>query len=307
MYGGDFRYRDPNWIYAVELAELIHQFPVSRESLSHAMKEIGALMLRHEYDRVYLYRCIAAHASPEPSNFHAGKLLSAEERMAIARRLERFLEAFIHGQTSDRVDRWRGEVEERLEVKLNVAARAAERSVGEQTDDALRSLASFLIGVKEREPEELPDLLAKTRMFVDLPLDDRVRNLAALAENPPFFFEQPTLDPASPVVAKYLGDLATLAAHTAPHEGVIDDMLVDVAIYLRQDAKKMRRLLDKEYESLLEAQLPPDAPERRFSARVARAILDLAAPGEELRFVWSRPPPRATRAGTRTWSAWATG
>ncbi len=56
----------------------------------------------------------------------------------------------------------------------------------------------------------------------------------------------------SPIVAKYLQDLATLAAVTAPHEGVIDDMLVDVAIYLRQDARKMRQMLDKQYVSLLE-------------------------------------------------------
>lgn len=286
MYGGDFRYRDPNWLYAVELAELVHQFPLSRESLTHAMKEIGALQLRHEYDRVYLYRCIAAHASPDPERYRAGLLLSAEEKMAIARRLERFLEAFVHGQTLERVAKWRAQVEGRLNVKLNVIGRAEDRSVQEQTDDALRSLASFVVAVKEREPDDLAVLLPEAKLFSDLPAAERERILETLLTNPPFFFEQPTLDPASPIVAKYLQDLATLAARTAPHETVIDDMLVDVAIYLRQDAKRMRQLLNKQAATFLAQRLPEDAPEKRFPPDVARAVLDVLAPGEEPRFVY---------------------
>ncbi|HTN73933.1 MAG TPA: hypothetical protein VL096_01755 [Pirellulaceae bacterium] len=286
MYGGDFRHRDPNWLYGVELAELTHQFPLSRESLAHALKEVGALQLRHEYDRVYLYRCIAAHASPDPDRFRGALLLSAEEKMAIARRLERFLEAFVHGQTAERVTKWRGQVEARLNVKLNVSGRADERSVTEQTDDALRSLASFVIAVKEREPEELTQLLPQVKLYADLPESDRERVLEQLLSNPPFYFEQPSLDPASPLVTKYLQDLAALAARTAPHEAVIDDLLVDVAIYLRQDAKRMRQWLDKQAASYLAERLPADAPEKRFPAPVARAVLDLIAPDEELRFVY---------------------
>ena len=75
LYGGDFRHRDPNWIYGVELAELVHSFPPSRESLSHALREVGSLQLRHEYDRVYLYRCLAAHASPDPGRYRSSALL----------------------------------------------------------------------------------------------------------------------------------------------------------------------------------------------------------------------------------------
>lgn len=286
IYGGDFRHRDPNWIYAVELAEMIHQFPLSRDSLSHALKEVGALQLRHEYDRVYLYRCIAAHASPEPDRYRGALLLSAEEKMAIARRLERFLEAFIHGQTEQRVTKWRGEVETRLDVKLNVSGRLDERSVQDQTDDALRSLASFLIAVKEREPEELAELFKHTRLYVDLPPAEQERVLQQLHENPPFFLEQPSLDPSSPIVMKYLQDLTALAARTTPHEATIDDLLLDMAIYLRQDVKRMRQLLDKQYATLLAERLPDDAPEKRFPPKVARAVLDVLAPGEQPRFIY---------------------
>jgi hypothetical protein len=286
MYGGDFRHRDPNWIYAVELAELVHSFPLSRESLAHALKETGSLQLRHEYDRVYLYRCLAAHASAGPDRYRSEGLLSMEEKLAIARRLERFLEAFIHGQTPERVAKWRSDVEGRLGVKLNVIAKAETLSVEQQTEEALRSLASFCIAIKELEPSALPVLLNHCKLFVDLPPEKQQQIAAALEENPPFYFEQPTIDVSSPVVTKYLHDLAVLAAKTAPHEAVIDEMLVDVAVYLRQDAKKMRQQLDKQYVHWLSDQLPTDAPERRFPPPVARAVLDVIGPHEPVRFVY---------------------
>jgi hypothetical protein len=286
MYGGDFRHRDPNWLYAVELTELVHRFPASRESLSHALKEVGALILRHEYDRVYLYRALAAHASAEPERYQGRVLLTAEEKMAIARRLERFLATFIHGQTPDRVAAWRKGVEDRLGVKLSIVARGDQRNLEAQTEEAIRSLASFLLAIKEREPEELEPLLHKSRLFEDLPPAQQAQVLATLMENPPYFFEQPALDPASPLVNKYLDDLASLAAHTAPHEGVIDEVLVDVATYLRFDAKKMRQLLDKKYVALLAERLPSNAPEKRFPPAVARAVLDVAPPQEPPKFVY---------------------
>lgn len=286
MYGGDFRHRDPNWIYGVELAELLHAFPLSRESLSHALKEAGALQLRHEYDRVYLYRCLAAHASPDAARYRGGSLLSAEEKMAIARRLERFLDAFIHGQTPERVSAWRSAVEDRLGVKLNIVSKADSLSVEDQTREAIRSLASFALAIKEREPDALPELLGYSQLFRDLPEEQRHATLAALSEDPPFFFEHPTLESTSPVASKYLHDLTVLAAKTAPHEAVIDEMLVDVAVYLRHDARRMRQMLDKQYVAWLADQLPVDAPERRFAPAVARAVLDVVGPHEQLRFVY---------------------
>src|SRR4051812_11784860 len=69
IYGGSFRHRDANWIYAAELSELVSEFPLSRDSLSHALREIGALELRSEYDRVFLYRCLANRKSAEPERY----------------------------------------------------------------------------------------------------------------------------------------------------------------------------------------------------------------------------------------------
>jgi hypothetical protein len=250
------------------------------------LKEVGALQLRHEYDRVYLYRCLAAHMSPDPGRYRERTLLSAEEKIAVARRLERFLDAFIHGQTPERVTTWRNDVEARLGVKLNVASKTEPLSVEQQTEEAIRSLASFALAIKEREPDALPELLTYSKLYSDLPDEHRDRTLNTLLDNPPFFFEQPTIDVNSPVVNRYLQDLAVLAAKTAPHEAIIDEMLVDVAVYLRQDARRMRRLLDQQYVTWLAAQLPADAPEKKFPPQVARAVLDVVGPQEQLHFVY---------------------
>ena len=71
IYGGDFRHRDANWIYAAELTELVSQFPLSRDSLAHALREVGALQLRSEYDRIFLYRCLANRKSAGPERYSA--------------------------------------------------------------------------------------------------------------------------------------------------------------------------------------------------------------------------------------------
>src|SRR5690606_5009646 len=115
---------------------------------------------------------------------------------------------------------------------------------------------------------------------------EQEQTLEWLLENPPYYFEQPSLESTSPLVTRYLQDLAALAAHTSPHEAVIDDMLVDVALYLRQDARRMRQMLDKQYVALLADRLPTSAPERRFSPAVAKAVLDVIGPHEEPQFVY---------------------
>lgn len=63
IYGTGFRQRDAGWIMGTELVELIHSFPMSGESLKHGLQQITTLPLRSEYDRIYLYRCLAEHRS----------------------------------------------------------------------------------------------------------------------------------------------------------------------------------------------------------------------------------------------------
>ena len=287
VYGGDFRHRDANWIYAAELTELLHQFPLSRDSLSHSLKEIGALQLRSEYDRIFLYRCIAAHASARPQDFQALACLSAAECRAIAGRLEKFLHTFIHGKTADRIQQWKSGVETRLGVKLLVKVQPTAHSVKGQIEDAARSLAGFLLGSKEREPQELPALLASSRILAELSDADRAALLAKLEASPPYFFEHPDLDPESDLVLKYLTDLAVLQVRVAPRDVRLDELVTDVAEYLRHDPNSVRRILDKEYGTHLAERISPESPTRKAPLEAAHAILDLLEPGEKARFLYS--------------------
>ncbi|WP_425618427.1 hypothetical protein NA78x_002132 [Anatilimnocola sp. NA78] len=304
IYGGDFRHRDANWIYGAELTELITAFPLSREGLSAALKEIGALQFRCEYDRIFLYRCLAAHQSAQPERYHAMDCLLSEERHAIATRLEKFLDMYLHGRSADRVSKWKLGVEERLQVKLTVGLKPALMSVREQVTDALRSLASFLVGEKEREPDELPALLTSTRIFAQLPEEQREPFLAQLLENPPYFFEHPDLDPDSDLVGLYLDDLTSLDARVPPHDPTREDSLYAVAAYLRKDAKILEALLTKHRQAYFAERLHPEAPLKKVPARVMRAVLDLLT-GDSSRFYVFHPvsldwpegdPPLNTKA-----------
>lgn len=275
VYGGDFRHRDANWIYAVELTELVSRFPLSRESLSHSLKEIGALQLRSEYDRVFLYRLLAAHKSADPQRFRAGEFLTADERAAVAARLEKFFASFIHGKSAKAVDRWHTEVEERLQIKFQTVLNVAPAPRAAQLDDAVCSLASFLLAVKQREVEELPELLAGCRLVRALDEQRRETQWQSLRDNPPFYFQHPDLDPSSDVVSDFLADLIDLATATSPHGPQDDEIIEDAAAYLRQDLAIVRGKLEKLHQARLAERFPPRTLPKKVPGRVARAVLGM--------------------------------
>ena len=308
IFGGDFRHRDANWIYGAELSELLVQFPLSRDSLSHALREVGVLELRSEYDRVFLYRCLTSQVSARPQQYQAKTLLTSEEREAIASRLEKFLGAHVHGKSADRVQKWKQAVEDRLGIKMTVGLKPTAHSVREQVVDALHSLASFVIGVKQLEPADLQSALAGIRVLAELPAEERQSQLAALAENPPYFFEHPDIDPDSDLASLYLEDLAALQARLPPRDPQGEEALVDVAGYLRREPKFMRGLIEKQYVAELADRFAADAPGRKASAEVARAVLDLLEGGEQARFLygsvtleWPADEPRVREIDQPLW------
>jgi hypothetical protein len=309
LYGGDFRHRDANWIYAAELTELLGQFPLSRDSLAHALREVGTLQLRSEYDRTFLYRCLAGRKSAGPAQYHAAGVLTMDERRAIATRLERFLQTFIHGKSAEKISRWKAGAEQRLDLKISVALVASTTAVREQIVDAIRSLTSFLVAIKELDPPQAVKLLEKSLLAGELAPDDRQRLLAELAQNASFFFEHPDLDPDGDLVEKYLDDLAALHARTAPHDARIEETLDDVAAYLRRSPKRMQALVEKHYAAALAERLAADAPLKRVPMEVTRAALDLlSVDGEQARFLygpakldWSESIAPAELAGSELW------
>lgn len=286
LYGGDFRRRDPNWIYAAELTDLVSRFPLSRDSLAHALKEIGTLQLRSEYDRVFLYRCLASQKSADPVRYRAPTVLTGEERRAIAERLEKFCETFVHGTTPSKMIKWQAELEQRLAIKIAPTQKRENLSHCAQREDALRSLASFLLGQKEKEPLELPPLLRETKTYRALEDSQTITVLKDLDENPPFFFEQPNLDPTAPVAETYLQDLAALQVRITPRARDLDEVVADTAAYLRREPKKTEELLDREYVAYFQEFLDLSAPVRKIPGPAAAAALDLLQAGERARFIY---------------------
>jgi hypothetical protein len=160
-------------------------------------------------------------------------------------------------------------------------------SVRDQIVDGVRSLASFLVSVKQLEPAEAVKLLGASLVLGELPAEQRPKLLDELAASASYFFEHPDLDPDGDLVDKYLDDLAALQAAAPPRGAGIEETLEDVAAYLRRPPAKMQALLEKHYAARLSRLLPGDAAAKRASPEVARAALDLLAdPAEPARFLF---------------------
>ncbi len=290
IYDQNLRYRDPNWCFAAELTELVQFFPSSEESFRRSLSLIGALQLQNEYDRIFFFRCIVEGKKPGLKRSQAADLLP-EQRREIAERLEAFMESTITDPNPKVVDRWRVGVEDRLDVALTIDGPIPARPENEQSHDALRSLAGFLLEIKQVEQEALQPLLEPTSLATAMSDEERTDLWQSLADDPPFFFQPPPIAPSGNVAKTFLCDLVALAARVAPRYPVADEIVVATAVRLRSDASEIKKRLDAEYVDELARLLPDDAPNRRFAPDVARAALDLVQDGEELRFVYGDVQP----------------
>jgi len=289
VYGGDFRHRDANWVYGVELVELMQKVPMSPTSFQSALEEIGALQLRNEYDRIFLYRCLAASQSAEPDRYQPTERLEASERQAVAARLEKFLSQFRLRGGEKALTEWATNVEHRLDVKLRTTG-GPMPAVADQRRSAGRALAGYLLEVKQAEPPQLMELLAESRSLKGLDTNERRQFLESLHNEPPFFFEQPLLDPNAPVADEFLEDLVDLAVRTPPHIAELDVVLSNAAAYLQRDPDEIRKQVDQACRTLLSDRCssPRALPSRRMPAAAVRAILDLVGPHETVAFAYGR-------------------
>lgn len=290
IFGGDFRHRDPNWIYGAELTELIRLHPMNQEILQKGLDEIGGLRLRCEYDRIFLYRCLAAHKSAGPERFHPLPFLTHRERRTIAEQLELFLKRHIRTE-EDGLKSWKTKTEERLGVKLLPENRAAEtRSPEERAEDGLRSLASFLLDVKERPVEDLPELLSQTRMIALLDEESRRDRIRDFMAEPPMIFDYPDFEPSDDLLDDYLHDLISLGARIFPHDRTGEDIIEGTALYFRiKDIAAFRKKVDRMYTEVVEKSLRPDSPEKRIKPEVVRRLLTVLGSDESLRFAYRNP------------------
>ncbi len=295
IYGGDFRHRDPNWIYGAELTELLATFPVSGEMLTRALGEVGAIQLRSEYDRIYLYRCLAAARSSDPGQYRAATVLTVAERQAIADRLQRFAARSLPVEKSRLQKKWWAQVEKRLGIELASIAETNEVTPA-QRQEVLQSLAGYVLTVKEHEISELPVALAGLAVYESLADEDRQALWDGWQADPPVQFEPPSLPTGSSLADEYLQGLVQLAARLAPRLAT-DQSVVQAAGYVGLDEAGIKRQLANAYRNQLQESCPGYQLPQRLPVTVTCALLDLLEPGETIQRVYRGVQATSCRQG----------
>lgn len=287
IFGTGFRQRDPAWILGTELVELVAAFPPSGESLRHGLTAVTSLQLLSEYDRIYLYRCLAAHRSAglqlaDPA------MLTREQREAIARNLEQFFAARIHGATEQAVKKWRDGVETRLDLRLQLDSQrpVIPVSMERQRIDAASSLLDFLKDVVHLEGDALAKAWNSLTLVAAIPPADQ-RRLLNDRDSAERSFAPPEIDPAADVTDAFLKDLMVAATAAEEPSEAIEQLAVETAWYFRRTSEDARKWLDQAWRSRVRwICLQPELAER-LPPGIARLVISLRRPQEQLAFCYT--------------------
>lgn len=271
VYGPGFRQRDPAWVYGTELTEMLQAFPMSRESLSQGLQEITRLELRSEYDRIYLYRCLAqrrsaGHRLADPA------LLTRPERESIAKQLESFFRANLHGITEEDLSQWRTSVEARLDLRMQLQHQPEDDS---DASAAIHSVAAFLSQVLTVPPAEIVRLVENSDLVTKIPIDQRAELFDRIgdADSTSTAFDPPDLDPASPVTELFLNDLNRTSVRSGRCDAHIESLLLETGSYFRRPLEESQARIDSEFADALQMRVVDGVSARDLNASVIRNVL----------------------------------
>ena len=289
IYGTGFRQRDPAWMLGTEVEELIHSFPASAECLKFGLQKVTALPMRSEYDRIYLYRCLASHKSPG-LQLTDSAMLNRDQREAIARELEAFFTEHIHGASDANIKRWREGFERRFDLRLKLEAsdRVVVTSRQQQVEQASISLLQFLRSVVNLEESKIVAALKPLRTLTTLPDTQQTAVLQNLmAKGRDDSFEPPELDPSSDITKLFLNDLATCAA--VPDQPVehIEQLVRETWSYFRQTSAEAQASLDAAWKQKLRWACVDQSVAEDIAPEAARAFFAGRNEGERLVFAYS--------------------
>ncbi|MEP3480342.1 MAG: hypothetical protein ABJZ55_13915 [Fuerstiella sp.] len=267
IYGPGYRQRDAAWVYGSELSELLSRFPVSRDSLKQALTEMTQLPLKCEYDRIYLYRCLA---TTKPSGFLLtdSSTLTREQREAIAVGLERFISEVLYGVDQQALQTWASETEARLDLKLRIGSSqdATHQAVDQQVTDCILSIWGFCTSVLAIEKDDLLQPLERLQLLKMLPLLQRQQLLTDLTAGKIVEYSIPDLDPASTLLPIYLQDLYASAVGTRHCHQHHSDLLLETAMHFRLSRDDAMQLMVSTCRN--ELSIHPE------SATVAKSLTD---------------------------------
>ena len=289
IFGGDYRHRDPAWIYGMEVIALTKVFPMSQERLEAALGEVSGLALRSEYDRIFLYGCLSGKAIARPQRFPGRDFLSLAERQQVAKNLERHVRKQGLESDGEVLMNWKTAAEDRLGIHLRVGGATLELSEKEAVGNALRSLASFLIHFKGIDPSATRPLLLATQSARSAESACLDKIWDSIQSEPPMLYEIPAMGEATSVLTRFLDDLLVLEAEHAPRFPESAEAIEETAGYFRENAAKWRQKLTEHYAKFLLGELAAGASDRkRFPSIAAPLLLGLLNEGEKVGFFYEK-------------------
>lgn len=286
IYGPGLRQRDPAWVYGAELTELQHRFPQSRASLQAGLREITGLPLRSEYDRIYLYRCLAEHKA-SGRRLADPTVLTRDERESIAKRLESFFQDHIHGADADAVSQWQDSVEQHLDLRLSLSEAAPAATPSGSRLDAVWSIQSFLIGAGGLSTTDASRTVGSSRLFGQLNSEQQEELRQRTDATETSAFEPPDLDPDDPLTQEFLDGLITSCVRAPLYDSALETLLIETGRYFRRGSEEMQQAIAHAWKQGLDARTLPDAPLPRRGPLPARQLLQLLQSGESVAAVYA--------------------
>lgn len=286
LYGTDLRYRNKYWIYACELSEMLSRFPVSRESLVAAMVEVGELPLRNEYDRVFLYRLLAAHRSAVPRRFSTRAELSTKEKEWIAKRIEKHFHRFFQGRKSPKIGAWRSGFEKRLNVQLQLNESGTSLSDQELAFAMSEQLARFLIQFRQIELQDLEPLLSTASLYRKLKTPSKTELLAHVKDDLESEFEVPDVDPKHEMTALFIRDIASLTARTASQSEGEREAMEWIGSSLGLSEKIVQAALDQAFREEVKRRSVEGAHLEKAHPSIDELLLEMAEAETQIQFVY---------------------
>ncbi|MCA9083289.1 MAG: hypothetical protein KDA81_04495 [Planctomycetaceae bacterium] len=285
VYGPGFRQRNPSWVYGTELIEMLSRFPLSRDSLRFGLQEVSSLPLSSEYDRIYLYRCLASHRS-SGMTLRDPSLLSREEREVIASRLEKFFETHVHGVTDKSEAAWRSDVEARLDMKLKIIRPSGDRKSRDSVSDAVASLYTFLHSVAATSPDSAIERIPATLLFQSVPsqqqdeLLKKCRTDFADAE-----FRPPDLEPGSETTSQFLAAIVECSLPDGTCEAHVEQLIVETICYFRRTRPEAEQQVLQHRKLCLRKKCDERVSLKNIGLVAARALTEVVADGEHIAFL----------------------
>ena len=273
--------------------------PVNHRCLSQSLQEIGALALRSEFDRVFLYRCIAEGVGARAEQYKAVHVLTPDERQAVAHRLERFANAFFGAASPKRLKAWQAEAEKRLDIRIQLNEQTDEENP-QAAIDAVRSLMGFLVEIKQFEAEQAWNRVAETKSMQALDQSQMDSLRSEWDKSPAYFFELPDLQPNSATAGSFLEQLVQLAVTTAPRDPDDSDLLGNVAAFLRTDEKQLEKMLREQSNAAVASRLPN--PPQQLEIQASLALLNFLDDVEQPLFVFAGIQPKWAESPPEEWT-----